>query len=347
MSTQKTIQEKKPIPDFDEFLKVLRCEIPSRPVLFEFFMNGPLYQRLTGTSGDWPEDPLEQYKIIIGAFHSAGYDYTNCLVGFEFVKPDKHQEASLSLNDGSMITDWESFEQYQWPDLASCDYSLLERLKPELPDGMKLMNSCPGGVLENLISLTGFDKLCMMLFDDPELVRAIVDHIGSRLVEHCRRSCEYDSVGLFMSNDDWGFKSQPMLSPQLMREYIIPWHKKIVDTAHAAGRPAILHSCGNQAELYDDIIDTIGYDGKHSYEDTIEPVEDAYEKLNGRIGVLGGIDVDFLVRSTPEEITKRSEKMVERGMEKGGYALGSGNSIPEWVPEENYLAMIKAARRMG
>ncbi|MHC5115448.1 MAG: uroporphyrinogen decarboxylase family protein, partial [Planctomycetota bacterium] len=68
---------------------------------------------------------------------------------------------------------------------------------------------------------------------------------------------------------------------------------------------------------------------------------------NGRIGVLGGIDVDFLVRSTPEEITKRAEKMVERGMEKGGYALGSGNSIPEWVPEENYLAMIKAARRMG
>ena len=29
--------------------------------------------------------------------------------------------------------------------------------------------------------------------------------------------------------------------------------------------------------------------------------------------------------------------------EKGGYALGSGNSIPYYVPQENYLAMIAAA----
>lgn len=35
---------------------------------------------------------------------------------------------------------------------------------------MKLMNCGPGGVLENLIALTGFDNLCMMTYDDPELL---------------------------------------------------------------------------------------------------------------------------------------------------------------------------------
>jgi hypothetical protein len=29
-----------------------------------------------------------------------------------------------------------------------------------------------------------------------------------------------------------------------------------------------------------------------------------------------------------------------------GYALGSGNSIPEYVPVEGYLAMIEAAQRI-
>ena len=29
-----------------------------------------------------------------------------------------------------------------------------------------------------------------------------------------------------------------------------------------------------------------------------------------------------------------------------GYALGSGNSIPDYVPVENYLAMIEGAKRI-
>ena len=35
--------------------------------------------------------------------------------------------------------------------------------------------------------------------------------------------------------------------------------------------------------------------------------------------------------------------MLERTSGRGGYMLGSGNSIPEYVPSENYLAMLRAA----
>jgi hypothetical protein len=30
----------------------------------------------------------------------------------------------------------------------------------------------------------------------------------------------------------------------------------------------------------------------------------------------------------------------------GGFALGSGNSIPDFIPDENYLAMLRAALDM-
>jgi uroporphyrinogen decarboxylase len=134
-----------------------------------------------------------------------------------------------------------------------------------------------------------------------------------------------------------------MLAPADMRKYVVPWHKKIVEVIHKSGKPAILHSCGNLRLLMDDIIDTIGYDAKHSYEDNIMPVEEAYEEYGDRIAILGGIDVDFVCRATPEEIKKRSAAMLERVKGRGGYALGTGNSVPEYVPQENYFAMISAA----
>ena len=78
----------------------------------------------------------------------------------------------------------------------------------------------------------------------------------------------------------------------------------------------------------------------HSYEDNIEPVEKFYPRYKDRIAVLGGIDLDFVCRSAPDEVFERSRNMVESAA--SGYALGSGNSIPEYVPIENYMAMIAA-----
>jgi len=57
----------------------------------------------------------------------------------------------------------------------------------------------------------------------------------------------------------------------------------------------------------------------------------------------GGIDMNFLTVASPEEVYARSRAMLERTAGRGNYMLGSGNSIPEFVPVENYLAMIRAA----
>jgi len=330
-------------PNFDNILKVLERKKPSRPTLFEFFLNNPLNERLTGEKLPDVPSSLDSKRLNMHAYHKAGYDYVTILTGFGFKRPAVHREKSISLNDGSVISDRKSYEAYAWEKPDDSDYSDVDILSKELPKGMKFIAFGPGGVLENLIAFTGYDNLCFMLLDDPGLAQEIVDSIGSRLVRHYEILAQFKSVGAMISNDDWGFKTQPMLSPDDMRKYIIPWHRKIVQTIHNSGRPAILHSCGNLQEIMDDIIDDIGYDAKHSYEDTITPVEEAYEKWGKRIAILGGIDVDFICRNTPDAIRERSRKMLKRAADRGGYALGSGNSIPEYVPQENYLAMISAA----
>ncbi len=332
-------------PNFGNLLKVLKKQKPDRPTLFEFFLNRPLYLRIAGREAEaWVDQkPYGTDRMLVRAFRNAGYDYAT-VGGSEFSFPAREvaSKNTRSLNDGAVITDRKSFETYKWPNPDNCDYSRLEALAADLPDGMKLIVCGPMGVLENVIKLVGYDTMCYLIADDPELLQEICDSIGSRLVRHYELSLEHDTVGAIISNDDWGFKTQPMMAPDDMRKFIVPWHRKIIDTAHKAGRPVILHACGQLKSLMDDIIG-IGYDGKHSYEDTILPVEQAYEQYSGRIAIMGGLDMDFVVRSAPEQIYKRAKAMLERSAQRGSFALGTGNSVPEYVPQDNYFAMTAAA----
>ncbi len=277
------------------------------------------------------------------AFTNAGYDYVTTYASAMAFKTGSHQITStISLNDKPLIFDRASFASFTWPNPDDFDYSHLEEIEKDLPGTMKLMVMGPGGVLENVIALTGYDNLCYMLFEQPDLAQDIFYAVGSRLVRYYEKAIHYNSVGLLMSNDDWGFNRQTFLSVDDMRKYVFPWHKKIVQTAHNAGKPAVLHSCGYFADIMEDIIQDMQYDGKHSYEDKIIPVEQAYERWGGRIAILGGIDMDFLIRSSSADIQKRCLNMLALAENKGGYALGSGNSIPEYVPAEKFAVMIES-----
>ncbi|MDP2036201.1 MAG: uroporphyrinogen decarboxylase family protein, partial [Ignavibacteria bacterium] len=287
---------------------------------------------------------LAQYKNIIAAFNNAGYDYatisgwrTNIL---KFLKGESKKKESVSLNAGSVITDRESFEKYLWPNADEGDYDIYIDLKKHLPDGMKLIASGNGGVLENIIDLVGFENLCLMCLIDEELTTEIFDEVGSRFLRFYEILAPIETIGACIVNDDWGFKNQTILSPEMLRRWVFPWHKKIVETIHKSGKYAILHSCGQVKNVMSDIIYDMRYDAKHSFEDLITPVEDAYELWSSEIAILGGIDLDFLARSSTSDITRRSVAMLERTSARGGYALGSGNSIPNYIPDENYFAMI-------
>ena len=335
-------------PCFDNVLKILRRERPSRPTLFEFFLNAPLYEHLIGFKPEEEKAILSDPKNAILVYQAAGYDYAMVLGSdFSFPAGEVASKKSHSLNDGAVIGDWESFQNYDWPDPERFDYSRLKSCEQNLPDGMKMIVCCSGGVLEDVIRLVGYENLCYMLIDDADLAEAIFTEVGRRLLRYYELCAPYDSVGALMMNDDWGFNTQTMISPADLRKYVFPWHKKMVEVAHKYGKPAMLHSCGQLEEVMEDIIEDMRFDGKHSYEDKIMPVEEAYERWGGRIAILGGIDLDFICRETPELVRRRAVSLIEQTQERGGYALGTGNSVPNYVPWENYFAMISAVKDIG
>ncbi len=93
----------------------------------------------------------------------------------------------------------------------------------------------------------------------------------------------------------------------------------------------------------DDLINDVGIDGKHSYEDAIIPVEEFQQQYGGRIAVLGGVDVHRLTTHTPDQVRARVRFLVKTCGGRGRYAIGSGNSIPSYIPVTNYLAMVDEA----
>ncbi len=331
-------------PDFSQLLRILRREKPERATLFEFIADVGVMLGEKQIEDNDRDAAMYQY---MRCFFENGYDFA-CLPTWitrflEFHRGDRTHGESISQNEGGVITDEATFAAYRWPDAEAADYEMIGRWEKWLPDGAKFILMCPGGVLENLTDLVGFENLCYMLADEPDLVHAITEQIATRLMTFYERQLAFDSVGACMVNDDWGFKTSTILSHEQMRTYIIPWHRKIVDLIHSAGRPAILHSCGNLGPLWEDLIEDIGFDGKHSYEDGIFPVEEAWTRYHERIAILGGIDMDFLCRKTPAEIRRRVEDLINLTDGGSGYAVGSGNSIARYVPRENFQALRDAA----
>jgi uroporphyrinogen decarboxylase len=136
-----------------------------------------------------------------------------------------------------------------------------------------------------------------------------------------------------------------LISPKDLREFILPGHKLLAKMAHEAGCPYIIHSCGKLDRILEDLIENVGIDGKHSFEDTIVDVCEAKARYGDRIALLGGIDVDFLCRASEEEIRQRVRHTLSCCLPGGGFCLGTGNTVANYIPVENYLIMLDEGRR--
>ena len=144
-----------------------------------------------------------------------------------------------------------------------------------------------------------------------------------------------------------GFKTSTLLEPETIRNFILPQYRRVIDMIHKkSGKKFLMHNCGNIFSIMDDIIDT-GIDAKHSNEDEIAPFEKWIELYNDRIGLFGGIDVNILSLNQYDEVYRIVlEKGIKYREMTKGYGIGSGNSIPKYVPVEGFQAMIDAVKEI-
>ena len=350
-------------PDFLRLLKVLnRQKVEGNVVFFELFadmdfqievlkMLGLLeYEELdldiAKYKNCWYTDNADFLKLHIKYMYNLGYDYINMgPLGFEFIRKDWNitttNEGERSYIQGAdrSIADYSDFERYPWPNMDNVDYSPFEKYSDLIPEGMKVISGF-GGILENVMFLLGYDGISLLLYDNPHLVKDVFEQVGIRILKYFKELSSIDQVGALVMGDDMGYKTGTMLSPKIYKEYLFPWYRKLTDEVHKNGKKIILHSCGNLKEIMDDLINC-GFDAKHSFEDIIEPVWEAKDRYGDRIALMGGFDMDKICRFSTGKVKEHTRILIDRCSAFGGWSLGTGNSVANYVNIENFLIMLE------
>ncbi|HOJ33911.1 MAG TPA: uroporphyrinogen decarboxylase family protein [Candidatus Hydrogenedentes bacterium] len=348
-------------PDWQGLLHSIQRTKPAERVHFvELFLDAEVQDTLCDRfgllSGLSPADPAFSLKKEVRLQSFLGYDYVRCKIDpFELPLNRQRVEDTAALKRTSgrdfvdetqgPITNWEEFEQYPWPDPRGFTTNTLEWYEENLPDTMCIIGSGFGHFAEYLTWLMGYTTFCNALLEQRDLVSAIYEKIRAICVTSLELITQFSRVKAVWASDDMGFRGGLLMSPADMREFVLRGHKELAELAHNKGLPYLLHSCGNLSLIMDELLDFVKIDAKHSFEDTIEKVTDVKHTYGQRIALLGGIDVDFLCRATPDEVRKRVRYTLDICMPGGGYCLGTGNSVANYIPLENYLVMLDEGRR--
>ena len=347
----------KPKPDFESLEKVLKGNKKPEKVYFvEFLIDLEIIKYFI--ENIWGEkwipiskNTLQEYLRQLIRFHyRMGYDCIR-MRGSEFWLnmpqfKDRKTSDTANLSRGNrtwveegngIINDWEDFEKINWNSMRY-DFEALNYTRKNLPQGMKLLVSTSlfETVLEKFL---GYEGLFTLSHDNPELVSAVFEKWGQKVYDFYQEAIQYPEVGAIFHGDDLGSKTSTMMRTEFLRKHIFPWFKKFSSLAHTQGKMYWYHCCGNVLEVMDDLINDIEIDAFHSFQDVIIPVTE-FKRKYPKIAVLGGIDMDKLSRMEKQELRKYVRDTLNECM-PGKYALGSGNSIANYIPPENYLIMVE------
>lgn len=351
-------------PNFERLLKVLWREKPDRLPFYEHLVDNEVIENITGkpitkilaSKGICSKDYLE---ILVEFYAKLGYDYVPFEVPLNLPRTNVLQTIDVAyLSRGTRtwqdemkgtIETLEDFERYPWPEVEeAADLSCFEILNKLLPDGMRVVGGVSGGVFEHVSWLMGLNNVCKAVYTNKELVSKMFEKVGSLIFAVDEKIVKNNYVGALRMGDDLGYKGGTFIAPKFLRKYVFPWYEKCVELAHRNNLPFILHSCGNLyrpdetgKSVMDYLVYDIKIDAKHSYEDAIMPVTKIKEKYGNRVAILGGVDVDKLVRLSENELRSYVRDIINKCAPGGAYALGSGNSISNYVPVKNYLAMLE------
>lgn len=287
-------------------------------------------------------DRREYFRTYCEFFKHLEYDvvsYEGCVGN---VMPGS---GSLGGHKPGEIQNREDFEKYQWDvihdrffDRFDEDFQLLTEV---IPDGMKVIGGVGNGLFECVQDVVGYESLCMISFDDPELYADLFKSVARVNLSIWKTFLDRysDLMCVCRFGDDMGFKTAPLLPPDDIRTHIVPGYKTIIELIHSYNKPFLLHSCGSIFDVMEDLITVSGIDAKHSNEDAIAPFSDWVEKYGDRIGNFGGVDTDLVCQPDVGKVKEYMDELLSQVDGKPGIAIGSGNSIPDYTDVDAYLTM--------
>lgn len=301
--------------DFKHMADVLMGRTKKGPVpIFEGVVDAEIAVKILGTrfpinrvaeiSKPGPRPTFEQmwygYKLMkmaVDFYKGMGYDYV--IMTPIILMPRTEMHLMKNPQQGDLVRSWqneheglirnrEDFEKFPWPSPKAVNMAAINYTNWRIPKTMKVMVFIIG-IFEDLRCLLGFEQMALKSIQEPDLVNDILEKLMEIAEAAVKKCAAHKSVGGICYADDLAFNKSTMMSPAWIRENLIPRYKIMVDAAHSHTKPFLFHSCGQIDAIMEDLIETAGIDGRHSYQDNIEPVEEVYRKYGDRISIIGGV----------------------------------------------------------
>lgn len=265
--------------------------------------------------------------------------------GLRFRALRSHRQAYSEPASYRGIHNLAEFEAYCWDWLTPGDLSLFDWIAEYLPSGMKVV-AISDGIFEFFTKRVGYENFCYALVDDMQFIKRVFDEVGSRYVEAFDAVLEHEIVGAMWLPDDLGCSHGLLWSPELMREVLFPWYRRLGDVARRHDKPFVFHSDGCLWEIIPDLV-AAGVNAIHPIEPKAWSAREVKERYGDKLCLMGTIDMDLLCRGTPQEVESMVKEHIEVLGGDGGFVIGTSNTPAYYVLKENFRAMVETCLQYG
>ncbi|MCB9770346.1 MAG: hypothetical protein H6752_19280 [Candidatus Omnitrophica bacterium] len=200
------------------------------------------------------------------------------------------------------------------------------------------------GCWQHACCLMDVNDLIYACYDKPDWVHEFL----AILLEKKLRFIESMKGALFdLVETGGGSGSSTVISPNLHRDFCLPYDRKLHDALHDAGFKVTYHTCGGTLGIEEHIVAN-GCDAS----ETLAPVSiggnqepwDFKEKVGDRIALIGGVDqFNVVTDGSPEMIRATVHELFEKVGRDGGYICSLSDHFFETPPEK--LQMYAEAAR--
>jgi len=201
-----------------------------------------------------------------------------------------------------------------------------------------------GGFFGPLRNLTGVERLCELFYDDPAFVEEMMDAVADFIIAVMDQVLDHADVDCYGFWEDMAYKTGPLIGPQMMRKFMLPRYRRVVEFVRGRGVELIaLDSDGQISELIPVWLDA-GINVLYPFE--VQAGMDVLEvrRQYGReLRMWYGIDKRALAKG--REAIDAELARVEPLMREGGYVPGTDHSIPPDVPYEHYCYYMDRLRQ--
>jgi uroporphyrinogen-III decarboxylase len=263
--------------------------------------------------------------------------------GMGYGQPISHPLASATL---------QQVHDYPWPDPSCVDVSGLREAAAARRDEYAILGGDWSPFWHDAIDLLGMENLYLKMYEEPDLVEALMEHLVDFYAESSRRIFEEaaDLMDIFFIGNDLGSQTGPLLGPALFKRFILPHLKRFIALGREYRLKVQLHCCGGFAPLIPMMIEA-GLDALHSVQPCCAGMDlRELKRLYGKqILFNGAIDSQHvLIEGTPESVRRDTREVLRIMMPGGGYVAGaSHDTILEETAVANVLAMADAVREFG